>query len=139
MILGPIQFDEAVQRSGKDHNLVVSRQAYFPDWFPPYAMGNLYVLPTSLSKRMLDICEKIPYVNKEDAFITGILAKVFDARHINLPDRLFDRTPKSKPELCDFVYRKRLAAQGISPNFARNLWRRLEKAEMCGLYSAGDF
>ncbi|GFS21823.1 hexosyltransferase [Elysia marginata] len=88
---------------------------------------------------MLDICENIPYIEKEDAFITGILAKVFDARHINLSDKLFDRTPKMKPELCDFVFRKRLAARGISPNFARSLWRRLEKAEMCGLYSSGDF
>ncbi|GFO06035.1 suppressor apc domain-containing protein 2-like [Plakobranchus ocellatus] len=139
MILGPIQFDDRVERESKDHRLLVSPQAYAPEWYPPYAMGNLYVLPTSLTKRMLDICENIPYINKEDAFITGILAKVFDARHINLPDRLFDRKPGNKPELCDFVYRKRLAAQGITPNFARSLWRRLEKAEMCGLYSVGMF
>ena len=121
------------------HKFLLKAEYSDPLYFFSLFQGSLYVLPTSLTKRMLDVCENIPYINKEDVFITGILAKVFDARHINLPDRVFDRTPKSKPELCDFVYRKRLAAQGISPNFARNLWRRLEKAEMCGLYSASGF
>lgn len=99
--------------------------------------GTVYALPTSLTKRMLEVAEYFPYISVEDAFITGILAKVFDARHINIPDKLFDRRPDNKPELCDFVFRRKMAAR-VTPMLARNLWRRIEKAEMCGLFQNPD-
>ncbi|XP_059152123.1 uncharacterized protein LOC131938220 [Physella acuta] len=134
MIFGPIVFDASVKRVTEDNKLLVSKQAYFPEVYPPYAMGNVYAMPTTLAKRILNIAEYLPYVSLEDVFITGIVAKVFDVRHINIPEGLFDRKSGSKPELCDFVYRRKIAAQGVKSAMAHNLWRRLEKSEMCGLF-----
>ncbi|CAL1534386.1 unnamed protein product [Lymnaea stagnalis] len=138
MIFGPILFAETVQRLTADDKVLVSKQAYFPEWYPPYAKGTVYALPTSLAKRLLTVAEYLPYVSTEDAFITGILAKVFDARHINIPEHLYDTRVNNKPELCDFVYRKKMVAHKVNSALARGLWRRMEKAEMCGLYPAEE-
>ncbi|KAH9499643.1 hypothetical protein Btru_074328 [Bulinus truncatus] len=134
MIFGPIAFDEEVTRSDEDKRVLVSKKAYSPDWYPPYAK----VLPTTLAKRVYDMAQFLPYVGVEDAFITGIVAKVFDARHVNIPDSLYDRSPGSKPALCDFSYRKKMLAHRVNPELARSIWRRVEKAEMCGLYPAEE-
>ena len=44
MILGPIQFDDPVKRENEKHRVLISRQAYFPDWYPPYAMVSILLL-----------------------------------------------------------------------------------------------
>ncbi|KAK6978746.1 multiple epidermal growth factor-like domains 10 [Biomphalaria glabrata] len=138
MIFGAVVYAESVNRRTDDNKIMVSKKAYSPDWYPPYVKGACYVMPTTLAKRILEMAEYLPYVGVEDAFITGIVAKVFDARHVNIPDSLYDRSPNSRPELCDFVYRKKMVAHKVSPTLAHSIWRRVEKADMCGLYPAEE-
>ncbi|XP_046574032.1 beta-1,3-galactosyltransferase 5-like [Haliotis rubra] len=130
-IYGPLAFSDQVDR--KLLKAKVSKDAYPPKFYPPHVKGNMYVMPKALALNILNVSNYFPYVNIEDAFITGILAKHFNARHLDIPASLYEKHPKSAPDVCSFVFEKIILAQQIYPELAERFWRRIVSPELCGI------
>ncbi|XP_046366874.1 beta-1,3-galactosyltransferase 5-like isoform X1 [Haliotis rufescens] len=130
-IYGPLAFSESVDR--KIPKAKVSQEAYPAKWYPPHVKGNMYVMPNALALNILNVSVYFPYVNIEDAFITGILGKHFNAHHLNIPASLYNRHPKGELNVCSFVFEKTILAQQISPELAERFWRRIVSPELCGI------
>ncbi|XP_035825845.1 uncharacterized protein LOC101847876 [Aplysia californica] len=130
-IYGSVSLSDQVVRDTSSKQQV-TKEAYAPEFYPPHVRGTMYVLPVSLAKQIVDVAEYLPYVGLEDAHITGTLAKVLEARHLDIPERLYDRTAAKKPEPCDFVTGTRLLSQGVTPKLAHALWEKVANPGECG-------
>ncbi|XP_041375760.1 beta-1,3-galactosyltransferase 5-like [Gigantopelta aegis] len=87
LVYGPYSFSGTVEREGKTR---VSKEAYPIDVYPPHVKGNIYFMSTHTAMKILAVSEHMPYVNIEDAHITGILAKTLNIRHITLSLKEYD-------------------------------------------------
>ncbi len=95
-ILGNYHYSSNVLRTGKWKADVAGYP--FP-FFPPYVSGACYVISGDLVPQMYEASKYVRYLNLEDVYITGILAKVIDAKHIRMYGFLFDR----RPHACDVI------------------------------------
>ncbi|KAK6195351.1 hypothetical protein SNE40_000801 [Patella caerulea] len=137
-IYGPFAFAERVVRANKQsgaHKAAVHMSAYPLDWYPPHVKGNMYIMPSDLAMKILNASQYFPYMNIEDAYITGILAKVFDARHVSIPEEFYDKSPTKDPNLCDFVLERKIVTQGTYPALAYSFWSRIQNTQLCGIIS----
>ncbi|XP_046555218.1 beta-1,3-galactosyltransferase 5-like isoform X2 [Haliotis rubra] len=125
-IIGPYFTNEIRHASGK---YGVSQQAYPFRVYPPHVKGNIYILPTNTAMQILEAAEYMPYVNMEDAHITGILAKVVGANHKAIPRNEYN--PYGRPGVCDFAKRKKFAGNGVSAKYAKDIWVKLENPKLC--------
>ena len=55
----------------------------YPLWsFPPYASGSAYVISSNIVSKLLTVSQYMPYLHIEDAFITGVLTFIIEAKHV---------------------------------------------------------
>lgn len=124
VIFGNINGDAKVRRRGM---WKVSENNYPFPHFPPYAYGNTYVISANIASRIFSASEYMPYIPIEDAYITGILAKVIDARHVYIPGFTF--WLDYKPNYCDFVNDNRISATKVNFKYMYYLWEKIRSEE----------
>ncbi|XP_050403934.1 beta-1,3-galactosyltransferase 5 isoform X2 [Patella vulgata] len=137
-IYGPFAFAERVVRGNKGSKAsktAVRMSAYPLDWYPPHVKGNMYIMPSDLAIKILNVSQYFPYMNIEDSHITGVLAKVFDARHVDIPEEFYDKHPTKDLNLCDFVLERKIMTQGTYPALAYSFWHRIQNTQLCGIIS----
>ena len=100
-ILGPLNPGSTVERGGLWG--VPENVFPFPTW-PMYASGAAYVISADIVKELYTTAEYIPHIHVDDAYITGILAKIIGAQHRNEAGFAYWGSPKPKP--CDFIKNK---------------------------------
>ncbi|XP_067655528.1 beta-1,3-galactosyltransferase 5-like [Haliotis asinina] len=125
-IYGHFHYDDKVERDGK---MKVSMDAYPLERYPPHVKGNIYVMPTSLATRIMLLSQFLPYVNMEDAHITGTLAKILDVRHYDIPKDQYN--PYGGPDVCDFALSRKIAAQQVNASVAYRIWDAIEDPTLC--------
>ncbi|XP_046552708.1 beta-1,3-galactosyltransferase 5-like [Haliotis rubra] len=125
-IYGHFHYDDKVQRDGKTK---VSKDAYPLQRYPPHVKGNIYVMPTPLATRIMLLSQFLPYVNMEDAHITGTLAKILDVRHYDIPRDQYN--PYGGPDVCDFALSRKIAAQQVNASVAYRIWDAIEDPTLC--------
>lgn len=124
-IFGNINTDAKVRRRGM---WKVSEIDYPFPHFPPYAYGNTYVISANIASRIFSASEYMPYIPIEDAFITGILAKVIGASHIFVSGFTF--WLDYKPNYCDFVKDIRISATKVNFKYMYFLWEKLQSEDI---------
>lgn len=95
----------------------------FP-FYPHYAAGCAYVIPSALIAKLVRNFEYMPYVHFEDVFITGILAKVSYIGHVDL-NGIVIKCRKMRPE-CQFYRNNKTAVHGVSTQLMRNIWKSIQ-------------
>ncbi len=97
-ILGNYHPKSKVLRTGKWQADVAGYP--FP-FFPPYVAGACYVISGDLVPELYEASKYVRYLNLEDVYITGILAKMTDATHnrIKIGSFLFER----RLHACDVI------------------------------------
>ncbi|XP_041363246.1 beta-1,3-galactosyltransferase 1-like [Gigantopelta aegis] len=125
-IFGLFISNEDVGRTGKYN---ISKTAYPPSIFPPHVKGNAYFMPIDVAMKILAVSEYMPYVNIEDTAITGILAKLFNFRHIGFTrDQYYVYTPASP---CELVVGSQIVSQQIYHKTFYQIWDRVKDNSLC--------
>ncbi|XP_046329756.1 beta-1,3-galactosyltransferase 5-like [Haliotis rufescens] len=125
-IYGHFHYADPVERAGK---MKVAKDAYPIERYPPHVKGNIYVMPTLLATRIMLLSQFLPYVNMEDAHITGTLAKILDVRHHDIPTDQYN--PYGGPDVCDFALSRKIAAQQVNASVAYQIWDAIEDPTLC--------
>ena len=61
---------------------------YHWDYFPPYVVGSLYIIPARLLGCLVTRTSEVAFVNVEDVYVTGLLrAKCQDIELTFVPGR----------------------------------------------------
>ena len=108
-IHGYMNHRPSVRRLGK---WAVKFDEYPLSQYPDYMSGNSYVISGNIVPRMCMVAEYLPYMPIEDAFITGVLAKVIETNLI--PHDAFTYWIEPAPEPCNFVKQKKITANKVS-------------------------
>ena len=125
-ILGPYFFTHSVARTGR-HALPNS---VFPaPKYPPHVKGNAYVMPIDVSMKILAVSEYMPYVHIEDCAITGILAKVFNFRHIGFTKNQYNIDIAASS--CELVTGSKIVSQKIFDETFYDIWDRVKNNYLC--------
>lgn len=69
----------------------VSHEEYAEDYYPPYCDGPAYVVSTRMARRIYAAANKTHPHQMEDAYFTGVVARVFQPKYRNLHRRRFPR------------------------------------------------
>ncbi|XP_046350479.1 beta-1,3-galactosyltransferase 1-like isoform X1 [Haliotis rufescens] len=125
-IYGPFFKVDNVSRAKKFR---VEPAAYAPPLYPPHVKGNLYFMPSELAFKIAKVAEYMPYVNIEDAYITGVLAKIFDARHVGIDKLVYHLRKPAKA--CDIASKKKMISQQITASVFYLIWDRIRFKELC--------
>ena len=125
-LLGPYFFTSLVERMGK---FAVSKSGFPASKYPPHLKGNAYVMPTDVSMKILAVSEYMPYVNIEDCEITGILAKIFNFRHIGFKPNQYYLTKAASS--CELVTGSTIVSQQIFDKTFYNIWDRVKNNSLC--------
>ncbi|XP_055958903.1 beta-1,3-galactosyltransferase 5-like [Patella vulgata] len=125
-ILGPFFLSDTVFRSGK---YKVDRKVYPLSMYPPHCKGNLYLMPARLATKIVAVSNHFPYMRMEDVFITGILAKVFDARHVNLEESEYDKYKSAT--MCELSTGSKILSQRSDAKTQYKIWNTLLEPIMC--------
>jgi len=99
----------SVRRIGK---WAVKFDEYPLSQYPDYMSGNSYAISGNIVPRMCMVAEYLPYMPIEDAFITGVIAKVIETNLI--PNNSFTNWLEPAPDPCDFVKQKKITANKVS-------------------------
>ncbi len=120
-ILGNYLSSSKVLRTGKWKADVAGYPFLF---FPPYVSGGCYVISGDLVPELYEASKYVRYLNLEDVYITGILVKVIDAKHIRMYGFLFDR----RPHVCDVIGRRPpiWTGAGMEAYYQIRLWRSIQ-------------
>ena len=125
-ILGPYFFNDLVFRIGK---YAVSKSNFPAPKYPPHLKGNAYVMPSDVSMKILAVSEYMPYVNIEDCAITGILAKIFNFRHIGFTRKQYHLYKAASS--CELVTGSKIVSQQIFDKTFYNIWERVKNNSLC--------
>ncbi|KAK6172708.1 hypothetical protein SNE40_016317 [Patella caerulea] len=125
-ILGPFSLSDIVYRSGKYE---VGRKVYPLSRYPPHCKGNLYVMPARLATKIAAVSNHFQYMRMEDVFITGVLAKVFDARHVSLNESEYYKYKSAT--VCELSTGSKILSQGIDAKTQYKIWNRLLEPILC--------
>ncbi|KAL4240858.1 hypothetical protein ACF0H5_001643 [Mactra antiquata] len=117
-IYGYIYRSSRVHRVGK---WAVPRDVFPLNQYPDYAAGNSYVISGNIIPRLLSVSEYLPYMSIEDAYITGCLAKIIDAKRVFVPG--FTYYFDGEPNPCTFVRNKRISATKVTIGSMEGLWK----------------
>ncbi|KAJ8318417.1 hypothetical protein KUTeg_003508 [Tegillarca granosa] len=114
-----------VKRSGKWQ---VKKSVYPFSHYPTYVYGNTYVLSANIVSRLFRNSEYMPYIPIEDAFITGILAKVIETEITHVVGFTFwlDKPPKT----CDFVSDKKISGTKCSSQLMLYMWEQMRSGDL---------
>ncbi|XP_067654580.1 beta-1,3-galactosyltransferase 5-like isoform X1 [Haliotis asinina] len=127
-ILGPLAYSEFTIRDGK---YGVDKSSYFPPIYPPHVKGNIYVMQRDVAVRLLHTAPYMNYMNMEDAFITGVLAKVHGLRHVDLPEAYYDRNTSAT--FCDIANGVKVVSQQYTSTMMYGVWEKLKDSASCSL------
>ena len=125
-LLGPYFFTDLVARTGKH---AVSKSGFPAPKYLPHLKGNAYVMPFDVSMKILAVSEYMPYVNIEDCEITGILAKIFNFRHIGFTSKQYNLYKAASS--CELVTGSKLVSQQIFDKTFYNIWDRVKNNSLC--------
>ncbi|XP_067664977.1 beta-1,3-galactosyltransferase 5-like [Haliotis asinina] len=125
-IYGPFFETDTVSRVKKFR---VEPAAYAPPFYPPHVKGNLYFMPSELAFKISKVAEYMPYVNIEDAYITGVLAKIFDARHVGVDKTVYHMRKPAKA--CDIAFKQKMISQQITWSMFHLIWDRILYKDLC--------
>lgn len=67
---------------------VVSRDDYQNDTFPSHCSGAAYAVSAGMTKKLYSVANKTHHLFLEDVYVTGILAKAFQPRYIDVRARI---------------------------------------------------
>lgn len=124
-IFGNLNPGAKVKRFGKWE---VKESVYPFPHYPTYVYGNTYVLSANIVSRLFRNSEYMPYIPIEDAFITGILAKVIKTKFTDVPGFTFwlDKPPKT----CDFVSDKKISGTKCSSQLMLYMWEQMRSGDL---------
>ena len=88
--------------------------------YPPYVSGTSYVISVNIIRQLLHVSEYFHYIPVEDAFITGILARVVESNHMHVQG--FSSWTDKKPDSCAFVKTGTLSATKVDGYVMNKLW-----------------
>lgn len=111
-ILGALNVNALVNRNMRD-SWGVSYQNYPYSHYPPYVSGGAYVMTLVAARTILDVAAYYPIVQIEDAYITGILAKAANVKHVSHPGFAFWTSQKSSA--CDILLNRMVSSVNMSP------------------------
>ncbi|KAK6184186.1 hypothetical protein SNE40_006705 [Patella caerulea] len=125
-ILGPYVFAEGIAPYGK-HKL--EKEEYPLAFYPPHCKGNMYVMSSNLATKLRLVANHFKYFRIEDVFLTGILAKVFDVRHINLKDSEYHKFKVASA--CELLTGSVILSQKISEIRQYQIWQTFRNKILC--------
>lgn len=126
-VYGYINVQSSVRRMGK---WGVSLEEFPLSHYPNYASGNSYVISGNIVPRMFMISEYLPYMPIEDAFITGCLAKIVEAKVVSVPGFTYWNDPV--PDACAFVRFRKISATKVTTSIMEKLWKTCNSySEIC--------
>ncbi|XP_045214067.2 beta-1,3-galactosyltransferase 1-like [Mercenaria mercenaria] len=130
-VYGYINVHSSVRRKGK---WGISKDEFPLTNYPNYASGNSYVISGNIIPRMYMISEYLPYMPIEDAFITGCLARIVEAKVVSVPGFTYWFDPE--PDPCQFVRDKRISATHVTTTVMEKLWKACNSySETCVKYN----
>ena len=88
--------------------------------YPPYMSGNAYVISGNIAGKLLNASQYMPYLPIEDAFITGVLPKVIDAKLVT--SRQFSYFGEDMIKPCIFMKRTKITCNRVNVSQMRTLW-----------------
>ena len=121
-IRGSVNTNAPVMRSSK---WGVPYHVYPYTTYPPYMSGNSYVVSMDAVRKLVRGFRFVPMVNIEDAYITGILARITGVAH-----RVDDRfTYWGSPIInaCDIVNNKMITGTHMTPKLLYSMWKAINK------------
>lgn len=133
-IYGHINKRSSVKRTGKWE---VGWKEFPLLFYPTYASGNSYVISGNIVPRMFMVSEYYPYMPIEDAFVTGILARVVEANHVNVQG--FTYWEDVEPDPCGFVRNKRISATKVTEELMQKLWKASQEFDKYCRYNLNPF
>ena len=119
-IYGHLNTGSTVKRTGK---WKVGWKEFPLMFYPPYVSGNSYVISGNIIPRLFMVSEYFSYMPIEDAFITGILARVIETNHVGVNG--FTYWTDSEPNPCAFVRTSRISATNVDEQLMRKVWQAL--------------
>ena len=132
-IMGPNNNGSWVYREGR---WAVSKELFPFNWYPNYESGSGYVITVDIVRELYETSAYVTALHIEDVYVTGILAKIIGAKHIQRKGFAywFDNAPKA----CDFVTRKKISSTNVTANLMYTLWKDMKglTAEICGRTTA---
>ncbi|XP_041362679.1 beta-1,3-galactosyltransferase 5-like [Gigantopelta aegis] len=126
LIYGKHFLKDRVHREGR---FKVSEEAYPVPVYPPHVKGNMYLMPSDVAMKILAVSEHMPYVNIEDVHITGILAKIFDIRHVGLPGWKYNTYLAANP--CELATGVKIVSQKMFRNRLYAVWEIVKDPALC--------
>lgn len=86
-------------------------------------LGCAYVVSRRALLALVDAFPYFPSFHIEDAFTTGVLARMAGVQHVATVDSLFTHNTDYNWDRCEFVYYTRVAGTGVTMPFKlRNMW-----------------
>lgn len=117
-IFGYLITNSTPERNGKYY---ISYNAYPFNTYPPYTTGNMYIARPETFSAILDVAKNQPWLDMEDVFITGILAKIANVSHLAYPSGMY--FPRKQAASCEFVKNTKLFSKDYSAKDVRNAWK----------------
>ncbi|KAH3789932.1 hypothetical protein DPMN_168124 [Dreissena polymorpha] len=111
-----------VHRTGR---WAVDKAAFSLNEYPTYVPGNSYVVSGSIAARIDSIAELLPYINIEDAFVTGIIRKLLGIKIVNGVG--FTHWYDKQPKPCEFHNKVRISATKVTEGLLYELWEGLKR------------
>jgi hypothetical protein len=130
-VYGYVNVHSSVRRKGK---WGVSKDEFPLSNYPNYASGNSYVISGNIIPRMFMTSEYLPYMPIEDAFITGCLARIVEAKVVSVPG--FTYWHDAEPDPCQFVRDKRVSVTHVTTTIMEKLWKTCNSyREICSKFN----
>lgn len=117
MILGHLVMNAQPERKGKYY---VSYKSFPLKFYPPYAVGNLYTAKSETFFAILDIAPYQPWIEMEDVFVTGILAKITKVQHRAYPRGMY--FTEKAAAACEFVKNTKVFSKEYDSKDVRKAW-----------------
>ncbi|XP_064648165.1 beta-1,3-galactosyltransferase 1-like [Lineus longissimus] len=119
-IMGSINTNAPVMRYASS-KWGVSRERYPLPTYPPYMSGNSYVVSTAVARTLFETSKYVPLINIEDAYITGVLARIANVEHRNVEGFTYWGSPLIEP--CDFILNRKVTGTHMTPSLMYKLWK----------------
>jgi hypothetical protein len=119
-IMGPFNTGSRVYRKGK---WAISISDYPFYYYPPYESGSGYVISADLWRPLLNASDYVPHIFIDDVYITGILGRIVDARHVIRTG--FAYWTNKAPAPCAIVNGTVLTGTRVDPDRQYSLWNEL--------------
>lgn len=125
-ILGPYNENSRVMRRGK---WAIPMEVFPFYYYPAYESGAAYVISGDLVLPLFQTSHYVPSIFIDDVYITGILAKVLGARHVQIYGFSYWNSRRLKP--CDIIANVMFTGTKMTPSALIDMWRILKVGKKC--------